>query len=747
MTPRLTPLDRLQALFHPRIKVGGRLFRKYVGLFVGVVCLVLIVHSLFASWIAYRDQKAFLVRLQLDNAAAAADKIGAFVREVETQIGWTTQLPWTPSDLEDRHVDAVRLLRQMSAITRLVQIDRAGREQLRVSQSTFDETGSNAEFVHDIRFTQALAKRVFYGPVYFFHGSEPHMEIALAGERSDSLVSIADLNLKFIRDLVTQIKVGAHGTAYLIDAQNRLIAHPDISLVLRNIDLSELPQVRAARSHFPRAAARAEPDADIFGRPVLTAYAPVNPLGWIVFIEEPLADAYASLYASLAISGMLLLGALVIAVVAGLFLARRMIVPIEALRAGAMRLGGGDLGLRLSFRTGDELEALGDQFNAMAARLQELYATLERKVEERTQELALANLAKSRFLAAASHDLRQPLHALGLFVAQLRTDLSPVDRSRIIDRIGSAVETVNELFGALLDISKLDAGVLDPELGEFPIAHLLQRMDTTFATAARGKGLRFRIVPCGAWVRSDVILLERVLLNLVSNATRYTDSGGVVVGCRRGAETLRIEVWDSGSGIPHNQQQKIFREFYRLDEDGGRRGGLGLGLAIVERFCRLLDHPVEVVSEPGKGSRFTVTVPLAAARQVAWRPHVPPPIDRLRGKIIMVVDDDALVLESMEGLLRDWKCRVIVADSYETAMAAVTPDDPPPDAIICDYHLADGRIGIEVIEALRHMLGTPVPAVLISGDIDAERATVERGYQLLHKPVGPIALRSLLNQL
>ena len=334
-----------------------------------------------------------------------------------------------------------------------------------------------------------------------------------------------------------------------------------------------------------------------------------------MFVELPIDEAYAPLYASILRSGALLLAGLALAVITGLYLARRMVVPIRAMREGAARIGRGDFNQRISIKTGDELEALGDQFNSMADQLQESYATLERKVEKRTHQLELANLAKSRFLAAASHDLRQPLHALGLFVGQLRSRAASIDRERIVERIDTAVAEMNELFEALLDISKLDAGVLAPNLTEFPIARLLQRIEATFTETAHEKGLSLRVSPSSAWIRSDIILLERILLNLVSNAVRYTSDGGVIVGCRRRGDRLLIEVWDSGPGIPDNQRQKIFDEFYQLaDPDKDRRGGMGLGLAIVDRLRRLLEHPLELTSAVGKGSRFTIVVPMVAAR-------------------------------------------------------------------------------------------------------------------------------------
>jgi signal transduction histidine kinase/CheY-like chemotaxis protein len=475
----------------------------------------------------------------------------------------------------------------------------------------------------------------------------------------------------------------------------------------------------------------------------------------MVFVELPVGEAYAPLYASIRRSGALLLAAFVLAVFAGLYLARRMVVPIRALRDGAARIGSGDLTQRIAIRTNDELEALGNQFNSMAAQLQESYATLERKVEERTNQLELANLAKSRFLAVASHDLRQPLHALGLFVAQLRAPATAAERQRIVERIDTAIAMMNELFKALLDISKLDAGALTPSITAFPVARLFERVHTTFAGTAKEAGLQFKVVRSEAWVCSDFVLLEQVLLNLVSNAVRYAARGGVLVGCRKRGTDLRIEVWDTGPGIPEDQRQKIFGEFYRLSgqqhDRRGLGGGLGLGLAIVDRLCRLLDHPISLSSTVGRGSCFSVTVPSAAATTEAAGPPAPPiaTLNLAAEKLIVVIDDDALALDGMRGLLRSWGCRVVAARSAADASNALAAMGGPPDLIISDFHLSDQVTGIAAIEQLRAEFDAPTPALLVSGDISPALAQEARrsGHHLLHKPVDPMTLRAILNRL
>ncbi len=365
--------------------VRSRLFIKYVALFVSVVVLALVANGAFEVWFSFQEQKSSLINIQHQQAEAAADKIEEFVTQIQSQLGWTTQLPWTNGTLDQRRFDALRLLRQVPAITELAQIDASGHEQLKVSRLTMDVVGSGIDYSNKPEFTKAMKDKVYYGPVYFRRESEPYMTISLAGARAENGVSIAQVNLKLIWDVVSGIKVGEKGQAYVVDGDGRLIAHPDISLVLRNTDMSKLAQVKSARAGGSGADVQ-EAD-DIGGHKVLTAYARVHPLGWFVFVETPIEEAYAPLYRSIQRTGYVLFGALLLAFIAGMALAGRMVVPIQALRAGAARIGAGDLAQRIDIKTGDEVEALANQFNDMAGRLQESYADLERKVDDRTREL------------------------------------------------------------------------------------------------------------------------------------------------------------------------------------------------------------------------------------------------------------------------------------------------------------------------------------------------------------------------
>jgi signal transduction histidine kinase len=719
-------------------------------MFVAVVSLALAINGMSDIWFSYQEQKTLLFRIQRGQADAAAAKISQFLNEITTGLAWETQLPWSGTTLDQRQLDAVRLLHQVPALTEIVQLDSTGREQLRMSREAPDAVASGTDHSHEPAFTQAVAHGVYYGPVYFVDGSQPSMTIALAGAEPEFGVIVAEVNLTFIWDVVTQIKVSNLGQAYVIDDAARLIAHPDISLVLRRTDMSHFSQVDAAR----KAESSGQPEQPLLGtdllrRNVLSAYSPIAPPGWLVFTELPIDEAYAPLYDSAMRSGILALVALALAIFAGLVLARKMVIPIRALHDGAVRIGGGDLAQRFPIKTGDELEALGDQFNRMAARLQEYYATLEHKVEERTRQLEIANQAKSRFLATASHDLRQPLHALGLFVAQLRGRATAADRKRIVTGIEAALSGINQLFDALLDISKLDAGAMTSNVTVFPATQILKRIEMTFAGVAREKNLSLRIVDSSVWLRSDLILLERILSNLVSNAIRYTPTGRILVGCRRCGDRLRIEVRDTGRGIPNDQLENVFGEFVRLaDVERDYGGGLGLGLAIVDRLCRLLDHPITVHSNLGRGSCFAVTVPVGAATVdgIGRQTAAPPEWIADGSKIVVVIDDDPLVLEGMGGLIRSWGCQVVTGTSDSAVLDGLAKYSNPPSVIISDYHLRNGTTGIEIVTRLRRQLSIPISAFLMSGDTNADPLHDAKinGYLLLHKPVDPTALRIVL---
>ncbi|MDC7786383.1 PAS-domain containing protein [Rhodoplanes sp. TEM] len=387
---------------------------------------------------------------------------------------------------------------------------------------------------------------------------------------------------------------------------------------------------------------------------------------------------------------------------------------------------------------------------------------LERRVRERTAELERlnaeladakaaaenANLSKTRFLAAASHDILQPLNAARLYVTSLVERQSGGEEARLAGHVDASLEAVEEILGALLDISRLDTGVLKTEITTFGVDELFRQLEVEFAPLAREKNLALAFVHSRLVVRSDRRLLRRLVRNLVSNAIKYTEHGRVLVGCRRCGKDVRIDVYDTGIGIATASQRAIFEEFHRLERGALVARGLGLGLSIVERIARVLDHTVALTSEVGRGSHFSVTLPRAAV--ATPEPGEPPalrPHGHLAGSVALCIDNEPAILDGMETLLTGWGCEVLKAPDLDRAVAAVERTGRRPTVLLVDYHLDVGN-GIDTIVALRRRYGESLPAILLTADRTREvRDTArERDIRILNKPVRPAPLRAQLTQ-
>jgi two-component system, sensor histidine kinase len=372
--------------------------------------------------------------------------------------------------------------------------------------------------------------------------------------------------------------------------------------------------------------------------------------------------------------------------------------------------------------------------------------------ESARQAAEEANIAKSRFLAAAGHDLRQPLHALGFFVDALQEQSLPADGRAVVGNIRRSVDVMEDLFNSLLDVSRLDAGIVRPRVATIPLGPLMDRVRAEYEAQARQKGLTFVVVGCSLYVKSDPVLLDRILRNLVSNAVRYTDRGRVVLGARRHADRVRVQVWDSGRGIPEDMHREIFQEFRQLENpQRDRRKGLGLGLAIVERLVKLLNHPLELRSKLGQGSMFAVSMPRGRRDE-----FVPGEADGqivvnsdVADSLILIVDDEPDVRNSMQALLAKWRCEVVAAESCSQMLEKLVHVQRLPDLIVSDYRLEGKENGIDVIGRLREEFNAQVPALLITGDTGIEqlREAEESGLHVLHKPLNPSRLRALIANL
>ena len=445
-------------------------------------------------------------------------------------------------------------------------------------------------------------------------------------------------------------------------------------------------------------------------------------------------------------------------------LSRGAIRPLVRLTKLIDRIGQGDFAaaseLQLNTAPSDPMRRMQDNIRLMSMRLATVRQDLEQQVEQATQalrqkkeEAEQANLAKSRFLAAASHDLRQPTHALGMFVSRLAQLQHSAETQGLVSNLEASVRAMQNLLDGLLDISRLEAQAVQVAIKPFAVAPLIQQLQQDLAPVARAKGLHFRIHGCPHWVMSDAVLLYRILLNLASNSLRYTAKGGVLVACRsrENGTKLQIQVWDTGIGISPEHQQEVFKEFYQVGNVARDRDkGMGLGLSIVQRTAELLGHPVVLTSRLGFGTRVSLTLPTVPG--LSGAPPVAMPElqigDDLTGAHVLVIEDDALVRTALVGLLDGWGMEVHEASGVMGALALVS-GGLRPDLVLSDYRLQQGDDGIGAIIELRSALNHKVPACLMSGDTDASLMMKAQasGLTLLHKPVRPAKLRSLLRRL
>jgi len=455
------------------------------------------------------------------------------------------------------------------------------------------------------------------------------------------------------------------------------------------------------------------------------------------------------------------LAVLMVSTLAALRMSRRITRPIRQLSHTVSALSRGDFSVRAPESAQAEILVLERGVNVMAGALAASHQHLQARITEATAELAMqkeqaeqASAAKTRFLAAASHDLRQPMQALGLWVSALRAKAKDPAVLDMGVKIDASVNALGEMLNALLDISKLDAGAVRVDLGTVSLDFLFDRLELQFEPSARAKGLALHVRRSGLHVSSDPVLLHRVLHNLLSNAIKYTVKGRVLLCARRCDHHVRIEVRDSGPGIAQTQQSLIFEEFFQLgNSERDRNKGLGLGLAIVQRVTRLLGQPCQVRSAPGCGATFSVSVPRAVSLNAATPPAEAgdtADLAALYGRLIAVLDDDRLVRHSLADLLQGMGCSTLLAANGAELHRRIGASTSRPDLLICDYRLPQGEKGVDVINQVRASLGKDFPCLLISGDLTPDTSALlnTRHVKLLQKPVSTQRLaRELLKLL
>ena len=502
---------------------------------------------------------------------------------------------------------------------------------------------------------------------------------------------------------------------------------------------------------------REDHDVLWFNQPIVATQIKLDELGKVI-VEISKDRLNREKIEMLGLNLILLLLVLLTSMLIAMRVSRRITLPVLEMNNAIRRIGDGHLDIHIAGNEVQELDALASGINDMAQLLQQDRNTLQQRIDEATAEMRRkkdeaekANFDKSRFLAAASHDLRQPMHALGLFVGELQSRLDTVEQRKIASKVEESVEALSSLLDSLLDISKLDAGIVIPQIQGVDIEAIIKRLVQDFIPVAQRKNISLRVRCAHTMVLSDPVLLERILLNLLGNAIRYTPQNGtVLLGCRRRGEDLRIEVRDNGIGIPPAEQQNVFREFVQLANSARDRSkGLGLGLAIVDRLARLLHHSLTLRSAPGRGSTFAVTVPRMfgveelLAEQGNASVAAMPRLDRMENLQVLVADDDMLVRISTAGILESWGCQVLVAGDLQESKELCSKAQL--DMVICDYRLPDGD-GLMLADYIKAHYEIQPAFILVSGDTapEIQQAATERGLHLMHKPVRPAKLRSLV---
>jgi signal transduction histidine kinase len=607
----------------------GRLLRHYFLISVLLIAGGLIASGILEVYFRYQESREQLAFQQREAANVAALKIQTFIHDIETAMKAATKYQST-GDQEiavDYEFELKKLFYLAPAITEAAIVSVDGIARAHISRSRAVIADAKRNFSGSAAFQAALQGQSYFGPVYFVHESEPYITVALPLERyAGRVVGVlqAEVNLKYVWEVISAIKQGRAGYAYAVTRAGDLIAHPDMSVVLQHRNVAQLNQVKAAfQPALGVTQAKAMLADNLVGDKVFSSYALIPILDWAVIVEQPVGEAYEPLYGSMLRTSSLLLVGLVVALLASLFVARRVLGPLELLRKGTERIGGGDLDFRLNIKSGDEIEVLADEFNKMTAHLKEAQTGLERKVAERTQELTVANerleeasKLKSQFLANVNHELRTPLSAIigyaRLVLRATEGQISRLQRENLQDLLRNAERLLKQI-DSLLEFSKIEAGKIELRVEPVNVDEVIHSAISTIEPTLNGANVRIsrEFSPDLPLMNTDREKLGQILLNLLDNAVKFTDRGEIKIVASRQNGSLKVVVSDTGIGIEKGNLNKIFDEFHRGDWlSTGKYRGTGLGLAIAKKFVNLLGGDISVESEVGKGSIFTVTLPM-----------------------------------------------------------------------------------------------------------------------------------------
>jgi signal transduction histidine kinase len=602
---------------------------------VTLVATAIVSVGLTELYFTYQDSKRTLSSVEQDKASSAATSIEQQLQEILRGLEAVAQptVEHGAAGLAERRQDFQRVLDREEFVSELSYLDATGKERVRTSSLEVDRIDSGDDLSTSAKFVRARAEQLYLGDVYFQRASQPHVTISVAERAPGRGVVVAEIDLRSVHQVIESARVGAAGYAYAVDADGVLVAHPDINLVLRKTSFASLPQVAAAlrgRADSPADAVTIGRDEN--GTKVLSAFQTVEPLGWRVFVEEPLSEAFAPLEAAIWRTALLLAAFLLLAVATSVLLARRLVRPIESIQGAAAAIGSGGLDQRIDVHSNDELGALAEEFNHMAARLQESHSNLEQKVRERTRELAealgeldeksrqleAASRHKSEFLANMSHELRTPLNAVLGFSQVLRERLFGEVNEKQEEYLDDIITSANHLLALIndvLDLSKVEAGQLELELEPFSLREALERGIVMVRERAMTDGVHVALTeaPDGEVVTGDARRVRQVIFNLLSNAVKFTPAGGAVeIRAAHVDGEVRVTVTDTGPGIAREDHERIFEEFQQTAAGVEQREGTGLGLALSKRLVELHGGRIWVDSELGRGSTFVFTLPARA---------------------------------------------------------------------------------------------------------------------------------------
>ena len=676
-----------------------KLRHKYALAFGGLISLALLLNNLVDGYFTYQRTIAKVAEIQREKAGFAAQGAQRSLEDASQLLIQLSRPTKGQTPLEARIQDMDQL-RENPVFTELVVLDKDGRERYHVSRTEADAINSLKDRSDWPEFKKAMSEGFYRGPTYFVNESEPHIKLAVAAGPDDARFVIASVSLEALLQDVSKTTVGKTGYAYAVDETGKLVAHKDLNLVLQGVKVSGLPQVQAVMPALGGSDnVLTDPmGKDLGGNTVLSASYPIPKLGWRVFVEQPAKEALTPLFADLAVNwALILLVGVAAALALTTVMVRRLVTPIAILKRSAQEMAAGALGQRIELRSGDELQDLGDQFNLMAERLSESYATLEQKVQDRTQALNSANAellekeisledalaksqqasaAKTAFLGMMTHELRTPLAGvvgmLDLTLKSLRNSAEKASYERVMEAQRNAYQLL-EMLGGLLDIAEMDAGKLAVRSEVFALSDCLDEVRHRFAHKAQAKGLELTIqvdpsVP--PYLKADERLMTTVLGNLMDNAIKFTSRGSVqvLVHCADPAGDtvpLTLEVVDTGAGIDAEAQKSIFEAFQQADISTTRQfGGAGLGLAHARKILDLMGGTISVASAPGLGSKFTVQLRVGVVhkKQHDYKLHILAAEDVLTNQII--------VRDVVEGMGHD----IVLVENGKEALDALAKE-------------------------------------------------------------------------